>query len=277
MVNIVNSILLNYNSDTMKGINMGKKTGPKIKLNNEKLKSILPLMLQAPTPKYLAMGLGLNKTETVKNYISSGNALIEQFEDKLEELDNIIPFTYEQIFNQRIEEFEVEFCQLYDLEPNVPIPDRLYAKHEAFILEKKRTFVERKIEYKEREILNDIKLVDDEELDNEFKLLIRFARIYNRCRCMIEMGLLASITKHGMTSKNAPLGYKLLQSYNKEEFGEKTEVSHTGTIEVNTKSILALAMQYEKGQKEKTLQLENKQDNVIDVTPTNLLPKKEEI
>lgn len=250
---------------------MAKRTGPKIKLNNEKLKSILPLMLQAPTPRYLAMGLGLSKTETVKNYIASGNALIEQFEDKLEELDNIIPFTYEQIFNQRIEEFEAEFCQLYDLEPNTPIPDRLYAKHEAFILEKKRTFVERKIEQKEREILDNIKLVDDEELDNEFKLLIRFARIYNRCRCMIEMGLLASITKHGMTSKNAPLGYKLLQNYNKEEFSDQQIVKHEGNIEVNTKSILSLALNYEKQQKEQTLQLEAKKDNIIDVKPVNLI------
>ena len=244
------------------------KTGPKLKIDNNKLKAILPIMLQAPTPKYLAMGLGINNVDTVRNYIKTGTLLEEEFSNKLEDLDLLLPYTYEQVFEQRREEFEAEFAQLYDLEPNTPIPDRLYARHEAFILDKKRNFIERKIEAKEQEILDNIELSEDENLDRDYKLLIRFARIYNRCRCMIEMGLLSSVTKHGMSSKNAQLGFKLLQSYNKEEFADTQVVNHNGTVDVNTKSILAIALQQEKQQK---ALIESKNENVIDVKPIPLL------
>ena len=62
------------------------KTGPKLKIDNNKLKAILPIMLQAPTPKYLAMGLGINNVDTVRNYIKTGTILQEEFSDKLEDL-----------------------------------------------------------------------------------------------------------------------------------------------------------------------------------------------
>lgn len=247
------------------------KTGPKLKIDNNKLKAMLPIMLQAPTPKYLAMGLGINNVDTVRNYIKTGTLLEEEFSDKLEDLDLLLPYTYEQVFEQRKEEFEAEFAQLYDLEPNTPIPDRLYMRHENFMLDKKRNFIERKIEAKEQEILENVELSDDKNLDRDYKLLIRFARIYNRCRCMIEMGLLSSVTKHGMSSKNAQLGFKLLQSYNKEEFADTQVVNHNGSVDVNTKSILAIALQQEKQQK---ALIESKNENVIDVKPIPLLEPK---
>lgn len=243
------------------------KTGPKVKLDNTKLKAMLPIMLQAPTPKYLAMGLGFNSVDTVKNYIHTGEVLQEEFADKLEDLDMILPYFYEQAFEQRIEEFEAEFAQLYNLEPNTPIPDRLYARHENFILDKKRNFIERKMEAREQEILDDVILSDDEQTDKEFKLLIRFSRIYHRCRCMVEMSLLSSVTKHGMTSKNAQLGYKLLQNYNKDEFADTQTVNHTGAVDINNKSILAIAIQQEK---EKKL-LEAQKQNIIYTEPIPLV------
>lgn len=247
------------------------KVGVKVKLDNTKLKAILPIMLQAPTPKYLAMGLGFNSVDTVKNYIRTGEVLQDEFSDKLEELDMILPYFYEQAFEQRIEEYEAEFAQLYNIEPNTPIPDRLYVRHENFILDKKRNFVERKIEAKEQEVLDNIVLSEDEQTDREFKLLIRFSRIYHRCRCMVEMSLLSSVTKHGMTSKNAQLGYKLLQNYNKEEFADTQTVNHTGTVDINSKSILAIAIQQEK---EKKL-LEQQKQQVIDIKPMPLLSTQE--
>ncbi len=252
------------------------KAGPKLKLDNKKLKALFSVMMVAPTYKYVAYALSITQPETVSNYYHMGKALEMQYEKELEPLNDIIPFDFEQIFENRKEEFEAEFAQLYDLEPNTPIPDRLYKRHKDFMLNEKRKFVERNIERKERELLEEIKLSEDPRLDEDYKLLIRFSRIFYRGRCVIEMGLLNSVTENGMSSKNAQLGFKLLQTYNKEEFGEVQQVQHSGTIEVNNKSILGIALQYEKEQREQKLALEQKNTQVIDVTPVNLLEQKSE-
>ena len=89
------------------------------------------------------------------------------------------------------------------------------------------------------------------------------------------MGLLSSINKHSKTAKNVQLGYKLLQTYNKEDFAETQTVNHTGSVEVNNKSILSLALNWEKQQRQS---LETKENNLIDITPQALIEtaKKDE-
>lgn len=255
---------------------MDKKCGPRIKLDNKKLKALFSVMLQAPTPKYIAYALGISKVDTVRSYIASGNALIEKFEEELEPLDDIIPNEFELVFEGRQEEFDAEFRILYGLESDAQIPDRLNFKYEQFILNSKRKFVEGHIERKEKEILDTIKLSDNKELDEQYKLLIRFARIYTRGKCVVEMGLLNSINKHSATAKNVSLGFKLLQTYNKEDFGEEQTIRHEGSIDFNNKSILSLAINWEKEQKEKAKMLEQKNNNIIDVTPTKLIEVKNE-
>ena len=67
---------------------------------------------------------------------------------------------------------------------------------------------------------------------------------------------------------------KMLEKMNKEDFADVQTVNHTGMIDVQTKSILALALQSEKEIKEKQLLLDKKDENVIDVQPIKQLEQK---
>lgn len=249
------------------------RSGRKLTLDNRKIKALFPIMINsAPTPKYIAYGLGIQKVETVKEWINAGNVLQEQFDEEIDELNDIFPYEYEHVFENRKLEYDAEFRRLYDLEPEGQIPDRLKLSYEIFMNKEKQLFIENNIARREREILDDIKFTKDEELNNDYRLLIRFARIYQRGKCVVEMGLLNSINKHSHTSKNIALGYKLLQTYNKEDFADQQVVRHEGTIDVNTKSILSLALNYEKQQREQQLALEKNDSNVIDVKEYKSLP-----
>lgn len=254
---------------------MGRKTGPKLALNKKKLKVLFPAMMIAPQNKYIANALGLNKAETVKNWVLAGEKLMENFEDKLEPLDEIFSFEYEPVFENRKLEFDALFRKLYELEPEEKIPDRLRLEYNNFMLNEKRKFIESNIERRENDILDDIQLSDNKDLDEEFKLYIKFARIYNRAKCVKEIGYIQNIDKHAGTSKNVGLSLKMLEKMNKEDFAETQTVKHEGNIEVNTKSILALAMSYERQEREKQLALKNSNENIIDVQKINLIEEKE--
>lgn len=252
------------------------KKGPKLSLDERKLKILFKVMQKAPTYKYIAYSLGVSKTETIKQWYTTGCYLMNQFEDELSELETLLPMDYILIFEDRQEEYTNEFKILYGVEDDKPIPDRLWGKYNDFLTDEKNNFVESNLQRREKEILNSIKLNEDEELDKEFKLYIRFARIYNRAKCSLEIDLLNSVTRNGKSAKNAQLGFKLLQTYNKEDFGETQTVNHIGTISVNDNSILSMALLWEKQQKDKMKQIESKNDNVIDVKPTSLLEVKKE-
>lgn len=249
--------------------------GRKLSLDKKKLKALFRVMINsAPTPKYVAYGLGINKPETIKDWIKSGEILQEQFYDELEPLDDIYPYQFEEVFENRKLEFDAEFRRLYGLEPEGEIPDRNKFAYEQFMLKEKQVFIEDNIEYKEKNILSGITLVkNNEEQDEQFKLLIMFSRIYNRAKTIVEMGLLNSINKHAKTAKNVMLGYKLLQQYNKEDFGESQTINHTGTVEVNNHSILSMALSYERSQREA---LESKNDNVIEIENMKKIEQKED-
>lgn len=250
---------------------MSKKTGPKLSLTEQKLKILFKTMQKAPTFKYISYSLGVSKVQTIKDWYASGCVLLEQFEDELWELDSIIPMDYISIFEQRREEFENEFKILYNIEEDKPIPDRLWTRFNDWLTDERNNYVEGNIERKEKEILSSITLSDDEEMDSNFKKLIRFKRIYDRARCSLEIDLLSSVTRNGKSAKNAQLGFKLLQTYNKEDFGETQTINHTGTVEVNNKSILSLALDYEKKALERQRSVE-----VIDVQPIPLIEQKED-
>lgn len=247
--------------------------GPKLKLDKSKLKHVFRIMINsAPTPKYVAYGLGIQKTQTITEWIKAGEVLQDQFDDELEELDNIFPYSFEEVFENRKLEYDAEFRQMYNLEPEGEIPDRLKFAYETYITKEKQFFIEDNIERKEKEILEDLTLHKNKETDEQFKLLIQFARIFNRAKNVVEMGLLQSINKHSKTAKNVMLGYKLLQNYNKDDFSETQTVTHTGTVEVNNKSILSLALNYEREQR----QLSEKKENIIDVKQYKQIEQKEE-
>lgn len=250
---------------------MAKRTGPKLLLNNKKLKALFPAMMIAPQDKYIAYALGVSKVDTIKNWVTNGCVLMEQFEDKLEGLDDIFSFEYEAVFEQRKLEYDAKFRMLYDLEPEEKIADRLRLEYNNFMLNEKRKFIEANIYRRESDLLEDVVLVEDEDLNEEYKMYIKFARIYQRAKCVKEIGYLQNIDKHAGTSKNVGLSLKLLEKMNKDDFSDQQIVKHEGNIEVNTKSILSLALNYEKQQKEQTLQLEAKKDNIIDVKPVNLI------
>ena len=125
----------------------------------------------------------------------------------------------------------------------------------------RKKFIEENISRREREILEDIEFTDDESTNEQYRLLIRFARIYQRGVCTVEMGYLSNVNKHCSSSKNVGLSLKMLEKFNKADFADQQVVKHEGTIDVNTKSILGLSLQWEKQQKELT----NSKNNIIEV------------
>lgn len=252
------------------------RSGRKLSLDKNKIKALFQIMINsAPTPKYIAYGLGVQKVETIKEWINVGNALQEEFEDELEELNEVFPYEYEQAFESRKLEFDAEFRRIYAVEPEGQIPDRLKLSYETYMNKEKQIFIENNIQRREKFILDSVKFTNDEELNNDYRLLITFSRIYKRAKCVVEMGLLNSINKHSHTAKNVMLGYKLLQTYNKEDFGEEQVVKHEGEINLNTKSILTMALNWEKNQKEQQKAIETSNNNVIDVENIKQIELKE--
>lgn len=253
------------------------RQGAKLLLDERRLKLLFPAMQVAVQAKYIAYALGVAKPDTIKQWIKAGEVLQDQFEQELEPLNDIAPFEYESIFESRKLEFDAEFRKLYDLQPEDKIADRLKLEYNNFLTTEKKKFIEKNVERKEDEILKKIKLSDDEDLDKEFKLYIRFARIYNRGVCTTEMGYITNINRHASTSKNVALSMKMLEKMNKEDFADTQTVNHTGTLEVQSKSILGIALNWEKQQRQALEAKENV--NLIDITPQALIEttKKDEV
>lgn len=248
--------------------------GPKLKLDKSKLKHVFRIMINsAPTPKYVAYGLGIQKTQTITEWIKAGEILQENFKEQLEELDNIFPYAYYEAFDNQSERFEIEFRTMNNLDTDARIPDRLLNSYNSYMLKEKQFFVEDNLERREKEILQDLVLDKDETTNENFKLLIQFARIFHRAKNVVEMGLLESINKYSVTSRNIGVGLKMLQLYNKEDFSETSTINHTGTVEVNNKSILSMALSYEKNLREA---IEAKNDNIIDVENIKQIEQKED-
>lgn len=251
------------------------RQGRKFTIDERKLKALFPAMLIAPQIKYIAYALGVRSVDTIKSWIASGEALQDQYSDKLGELDDIFPFEFEPYFENRKLEYDAEFRAIHSLEPEVKIADRMYNEYKQFMLKAKRKFIEGNISRKEQEILENIEFTGDKDIDAEFRLLIRFARIYKRGVCVVELGYIDNINTHSSTSKNVALSMKMLEKMNKEDFADVQTVNHTGMIDVQTKSILALALQSEKELKEKQLLLDKDDTNVIDVKPIKQIEEKQ--
>lgn len=250
------------------------KAGNPLSLTKAKLKHVFRIAINsAPTPKYIAYGLGVQRPETIKEWIKAGEVLQEQFSSELEELDNIFPYAYYEAFENQSERFEIEFRTMNNLDTDGRIPDRLLNSYNSYMLKEKQFFVEDNLERREKEILQDLILDKDETTNENFKLLIQFARIFHRAKNVVEMGLLESINKYSVTSRNIGVGLKMLQLYNKEDFSETATIQHTGTVEVNSKSILSLALQHEREQRQA---LEAKNNNIIDVENIKQIEQKEE-
>ena len=112
------------------------KTGPKLSLNEKKLKALFPAMLIAPQDKYIANALGV-KPQTIKLWVANGEAIQDKFEDLLEPLDEIFSFEYEDVFESRKPEFEDQFKLLYDIGLDEKIPDRLRLEYNNFMQKEK--------------------------------------------------------------------------------------------------------------------------------------------
>ena len=216
-------------------------------LNNKKIKALYSAMLHGGIQiKYISYNLGV-KEKTIRSWIAGGDTLCDNFEEELAPLEDIFPYMYMDLWENKKEEYECEFRRINDIEDK--IPDRLYNSYMNFMDKERKKFIESNIARRENEILKDIKLVDDKTVDEQYKMMIRFARIYHRGVCTVEMSYLNNIERHCGTSKNVGLSLKMLEKLNKEDFGETSTVKHTGEVAVNNKSILSLAIDYEKQQK----------------------------
>ena len=137
--------------------------------------------------------------------------------------------------------------------------------------EQNGVLIEENISRREREILEDIEFTDDESTNEQYRLLIRFARIYQRGVCTVEMGYLSNVNKHCSSSKNVGLSLKMLEKFNKADFADQQVVKHEGVIDVNTKSILSLALNYEKEMR----QIEQNKTQIIDVQEYKQIEQKD--
>jgi hypothetical protein len=247
-------------------------SGPKLKLNNKKIKNLFQIMQVAVQDKYIASALGLNKADTVRIWVNYGRTLIDQYEEQLEPLDDICPWDYEVLWESRKLEADAEFRMMFDIDPEDKIADRLYVEYNNFMTQKKNLFIEQRIQERENKFLDELKIIPNERLNEEAILYIKFARVYDRARACKELQYIKNIDKHAGSSKNVALSMKMLEKLNKEDFADTQTVNHTGTLEVNTKSILAMALSYEKEQRQL---LESKNQNIIDVTPVNMIEQKD--
>lgn len=254
--------------------NTDKRVGPKCLLNNKKIKALFPAMMISPQNKYIAYQLGVTRVKTISDWVNAGDVLQEKFENELEELEDIFSFEYEPVFENRKIEFDAQFRLSYGLEPEDKIPDRLRLTYDNFMLNEKRKFIEGNISRREKEILDDITLSDNKQKDEEYKMYIRFARIYHRAKCVKEIGYLQNIDKHAGTSKNVGLSLKMLEKMNPEEFGEKQIVQHSGNIEVANKSILAIALNLEQQNRVNQQAISTDNSKVIDIQATQLIEEK---
>ena len=244
--------------------------GRKFSLNKQKVKALYQAMLYGGTQiRYIAYNLGV-KENTLRSWIEAGNTLCENFEDKLDELEDIFPYMYIDLWENKKEQYDAEFKQIHEIEGS--IPDRLYNAYVQFMDNERKKFIEDNIARREREILEDIEFTGDDDTDEQYRLLIRFARIYKRGVCTVEMGYLSNVNKHCSTSKNVGLSLKLLEKLNKEDFADQQVVKHEGTIDVNTKSILGLSLKWEKEQREALAQRDT---GVIDVQEYKQIEQKE--
>ena len=82
------------------------RQGRKFTIDERKLKALFPAMLIAPQIKYIAYALGVRSVDTIKSWIASGEALQDQYSDKLGELDDIFPFEFEPYFENRKLEYD---------------------------------------------------------------------------------------------------------------------------------------------------------------------------
>lgn len=244
--------------------------GRKFSLNKQKVKALYQAMLYGGIQiRYIAYNLGVREN-TLRSWIDAGNTLCEAYEDKLEELEDIFPYMYMDLWENKKEQYDAEFRRIHELEDK--IPDRLYNTYVQFMDNERKKFIEDNIARREREILEDIEFTGDNDTDEQYRLLIRFARIYKRGVCTVEMGYLSNVNKHCSTSKNVGLSLKLLEKLNRSDFADQQVVKHEGTIDVNTKSILGLSLQWEKQQREALAQ---RDIGVIDVTEFKQIEQKE--
>lgn len=243
--------------------------GRKFSLDKKKVKALYQAMLYGGIQiKYIAYNLGVREN-TLRSWIEAGNTLCETYEDKLEELEDIFPYMYLDLWENKKEQYEAEFRQIHEIDDK--IPDRLYNTYTQFMDNERKKFIEDNISRREREILEDIEFTNDESVNEQYRLLIRFARIYQRGVCTVEMGYLSNVNKHCSTSKNVGLSLKMLEKFNKADFADQQVVKHEGVIDVNTKSILSLALNYEREMR----QIEQNKTPVIDISEIKQIEQKE--
>lgn len=244
--------------------------GRKFSLDKKKVKALYQAMLYGGIQiKYIAYNLGV-KENTLRGWIEAGNTLCETYEDKLEELEEIFPYMYIDLWENKKEQYEAEFRQIHEIDDK--IPDRLYNTYVQFMDNERKKFIEDNISRKEREILEEIEFTNDESINEQYRLLIRFARIYQRGVCTVEMGYLSNVNKHCSTSKNVGLSLKMLEKFNRADFADQQVVKHEGVIDVNTKSILGLSLQWEKQQREALAQRDT---GIIDVQEYKQIEQKD--
>lgn len=246
--------------------------GRKFSIDKCKVKALFECMLYGGIQiRYIAYNLGI-KENTLRNWLEAGEALCENFENKIEDLEEVFPYMYMSTWENRNLEFEEEFKKIHELQDS--IPDKLYNTFTQFMENKRKLFIESNVARKEAEILEDIELIEDKELEEQYKLLIRFYRIYKRGCCAVEIGYLTNINKHASSSRNVGLSLKMLEKVNKADFADTQTVKHEGKIEVNNKSILALSLQYEKEQREQQKALAQSNDNIINIETTKQIEQK---
>ena len=250
--------------------------GAKCKLTKEKIGILHKSVMRHPQLKYIAHDLGSISIGTVRNYLAYGEQLLDEYEDKLQDLYGIYSGEYEDIFEDIRIQYEDEFCMKYDLEDG-KIPDKLRPTFNSYMQKARCEFIERKVSQEEDKILDGITLSDDPDKDEEMKLYIKFYRVYTRARAFKESTYIENLDTFANTSKNVAISLKMLEKLNKEDFGETPRQVNVNAS-VGHYSIIDLAIEEEaKASIPDNLQQHLPDYNTIDIPEEDIIRESNSI
>ena len=179
------------------------------------------------------------------------------YEELLEEYGflDIDIFDYEDEFKDILEDLKIEFCDIYKYEEinvkNLPIWEDYTKLHKAYFVEENRYRLE-------WDIIDKIRFVDNDILNQNIRLLVMLNRIYTRALATLgSCDYLSSIKKHSKTAKNVKLAENRLKKLYKEDFVEEIIDVKIKDVKV---SLFDQLLEFERNKQKKLLS-----DDAIDV------------
>jgi hypothetical protein len=204
---------------------MSTNRGRKVSIDYKKIEMLFDTFITFhASKKYIAQKLGL-KYDTFLNVLKYGEKYVDEHAEILEkngffEVENVKE--YEDQFNDNIIVYQQEFKEIEGIEINESIPRWLKDKYDAWIKNKRLSFLESIVYKKQKQILNEIILYkDNEKKDNEAKLTILFYMVYVRADNALFSEYSEKFTEALQDTRNVKILENRMKKRDKEEFQEE--------------------------------------------------------